>query len=344
VRSLPEPGSNGWNEFVRYEASRSRILKEARQVADQEAYTPLAFAPRNLTKFLNEPSNSTPMRIEHVMPDGGRVVFSAPQKAGKTTAIANLIRSLVDGTAFLDAFGVFKKAERLVLIDDELSEDMVRAWLQTQGIVNTDAVADVMCLRGRVSDFDIVNDKRRGEWASHLRDLECDYLIFDCLRPVLDALGLDEWHHAGKFLTAFDALLYEAEMPGDSTIVHHMGHSNERARGDSRIQDWPDAIWKIVREDENDPLSQRFFSAHGRDVEVIEGKLRFDDMTRHLSYLGSTRSDLKKQKRYAPAITEAVDLLKNDKVQGNDGIAKTALVNQIHANIGVSLDFSRNSG
>jgi hypothetical protein len=220
--------------------------QEAQRRYNEQSAVPLARTSRSLTKFLAEPPNPTPMRIDSVMPDGGRVVFSAPYKAGKTTVVGNLIRSLVDGDPFLDTFTVNKCAERLVLIDNELSEDMVREWLLKQGIVNTDAVVDVICLRGHVSDFDLLNDKRRSEWAALLRDVGCDYLIFDCLRPVLDALGLDENHDAGKFLTAFDALLSEASTSGDATVVHHMGHSNERSRGDSRIQDWPDAIWKLA--------------------------------------------------------------------------------------------------
>ena len=52
---------------------------------------------------------------------------------------------------------------------------------------------------------------------------------------MLDALGLDEHRDAGRFLTAFDALLVEAGIR-DAFVVTHMGHTNERARGDSRLR------------------------------------------------------------------------------------------------------------
>ena len=96
----------------------------------------------------------------------------------------------------------------------------------------------------------------RGQWARRLRDLGCDYLIFDCLRPVLDALGLDESHDAGRFLEPFDALMAEAGI-NDAAIAHHMGHAGERARGDSRLQDWPDATWRLVRLND-EPDSPRY--------------------------------------------------------------------------------------
>jgi hypothetical protein len=73
---------------------------------------------------------------------------------------------------------------------------------------------------------------------------------------------------------AFDALLRDVgpdDRAADGMVVHHMGHAGERSRGDSRILDWPDASWKLVREDLDDPASPRYLSAFGRDVDVPEG-------------------------------------------------------------------------
>jgi hypothetical protein len=53
-----------------------------------------------------------------------------------------------------------------------------------------------------------------------------------------------------------------------------MGHGQERSRGDSRLLDWPDVNWKIVKESQSEtdpdeaPGDRRFFSALGRDVNV----------------------------------------------------------------------------
>jgi hypothetical protein len=142
-----------------------------------------------------------------------------------------------------------------------------------------------------VSAFDILDDKIRDQWATRLRDLGCDYVVLDCLRPIMDALGLDENHDFGKFSIAFDALLADAGIP-DSLIAHHMGHTGERSRGDSKLKDWPDATWRVVRETE-EPDSPRFFSAYGRDIDVREGRLSFDPATRRLAYLGGSRGDAK---------------------------------------------------
>lgn len=301
------------------------VRAEAQRRIQAKDHVPFSRKPMSLTDFLAQPPNPTPMRIDAVMPDGGRILLSAQAKAGKTTTIGNLIRSLVDGDPFLGTFPVNKTARRLVLIDNELSPDMVRSWLIEQGIRNTDAVADVICLRGEVSSFDILNDKRRSEWAKHLRDVGCDYLILDCLRPVLDALGLDENKEFGKFYTPFSELLREAGTNGDATIVHHMGHAGEHPRGSSELEDRPDALWKLVREDPKDEFSPCYFSAKGRDVRVSSGLLTYNPANRHLTYQGLNRSDAKKQRKADHAYTAIIDLLTADKNSGGMGLSKNQI-------------------
>lgn len=277
---------------IEWQAQLLRIRRKAARIVDAEDRPALPLPPvKSLPELLAEPDAPTKYRVESVAPLGGRVMLAAQYKAGKSTMVGNVARSLVDRDAFLGRFVVNVPAQRLVLIDDELGANVLRRWLADQGIRNTAAVADVVALRGKVGAFDLLDDRRRTEWAHRLADVGCDYLVLDCLRPVLDALGLDEKNEAGKFLVAFDALLDEAGV-ADALIVHHMGHANERSRGDSRLQDWPDAIWRIVRADEA-PTSARYFSAFGRDVDVSEGRLTFDPSTRRLAYVAESRGDAK---------------------------------------------------
>ena len=92
----------------------------------------------------------------------------------------------------------------------------------------------------------------------------------------------------GAFLVPLDALLAEAGIP-DALVVHHMGHTNERSRGDSRLRDWPDVEWRLMRKDD-DPASARFFTAYGRDVDVEEQELGYDAATRRLTVVGGSPS------------------------------------------------------
>ena len=269
-----------------------RARREAVRRLDEEERPQITVpAVKSLDTLLAEPDTPTRYRVDGVAPEAARVILSAQYKAGKTSLVGNLLRSLVDGDPFLGKFTVHTSAEHVVLIDNELSENTVRRWLADQNITNTPAVADVVALRGKVGALNLLDDRRRSQWATRLRDLGCDYLVLDCLRPVLDVLGLDENRDAGKFLVAYDTLLDEAGI-GDSLLVQHMGHANERARGDSRLQDWPDAIWRIVRETD-EPGSPSYFSAYGRDVEVTEGRLSFNQSTRRMTYAAGSRTDAK---------------------------------------------------
>ena len=247
-----------------------------------------------LPELLGEPDEPVEYRIDGLLPTGGRSLLAAQFKAGKTTIRDNLVRSLADCVPFLGMFDVapLDPGRTIVVLDNEMSRGQLRRWMRDQGIGRADRV-HVVVLRGRVGEFNILDRYTRAAWAEALRAVDAGYIVFDCLRPVLDALGLDESRDAGRFLVAFDALLREAGVD-EATLVHHMGHAGERSRGDSRLRDWPDVEWRLVRQtkpnEELDPAAPRFFSAYGRDVDVPEGALEFDTMTRHLTMgLGNRR-------------------------------------------------------
>jgi AAA domain len=297
-----------------------RIDAEARQRVDDETRPPIHYPPvRNLTAMLAEPDTATHYRIDAVAPADARIMLSAQYKAGKSTLTGNLIRALVDGDSFLGHFAVNTTASAVVLIDDEMSDNTLRSWLRAQNIRNTNAVADVITLRGNVGAFNLLNDNCFAAWLQRLHDVGCDYLIVDCLRPILDALALDEHRDAGRFLVTFDKLLNEAGIR-DALLIQHMGHANERARGDSRLQDWPDAIWRLVREDD-DPASPRYFTAYGRDVAVAEGRLSFDAGTRRMTYTAGSRHAVKVD----DAVITIIKLLAEGAKDGDDGMSVRAI-------------------
>jgi hypothetical protein len=284
-----------YQRAVAEETARLRVRDEAARIVRQERTGALAEPTFvRLDRFLEVEDEPVVYRVDQLWPVGGRVVCAAQYKAGKTTLRNNLARALADRTPFLGHFTVEPPAGRIAIIDNELDERMVRRWLRDQGIVNTDRV-EVCCIRGNVATLDLLDPDTRSRWAAKLKAADVGVLLFDCLRPVLDALGLSEDKDAGRFLVAFDALLAEAGI-SEGVVVHHMGHSGERSRGDTRIRDWPDVEWRLLR-DKDDMGEQTadtrnvYFSAFGRDVDVPEGLLTYDDTTRHLTLAGGTRRD-----------------------------------------------------
>lgn len=261
-----------------------RARREAQRRLDAEERPPLALPPLvTLRDRLASPQPAIRWRIEGWLPVDARVMCSAQFKSGKTTLVANLLRSLVDGDAWLGTAAVTPIDGCVVLLDTEMAETQLDEWYRDQGIRNDERVVPLP-LRGALTGLNLLDASVRTTWAAHFRTLGTRYLILDCLRPILDALGLDEQHDAGRFLVAFDELLKEAGIP-EAAIIHHMGHSGERARGDSRLRDWPDVEWKLVRQSE-DSASARFICAYGRDVDIRESQLAFDAATRRFTLSG----------------------------------------------------------
>lgn len=278
---------------VEREAHRLRVRDSAlRKVSRERSGDPAEIRSIPLDEFLAQPDPEAAFRVDRMWPIGGRVVLAAQYKAGKTTLVGNLVRSLADGVLFLDEFAV-EAVDKLVLIDDELDERTLRRWLREQGIQNVAAI-EVIPLRGKLASFDLLDPETCAEWAAKVQG--ADVVMLDCLRPILDALGLSEDKDAGRFLVAFDSLLARAGI-GDGLVVHHMGHSGERSRGDSRILDWPDATWKLVRhsstEDGGEPDLEgpRYLSAYGRDVALGESRLEYEPLSRRLTLKGGTRKE-----------------------------------------------------
>ena len=284
--------------------------------------------PIPLPDMLAVPDEDATYRIIDLLPTGGNVLLAAQQKAGKTSMIANLLRALVDGGNFLGKFPA-DPVGRITLIDNELDERMLRRWLRDQGIIHADRV-HVVSLKGRIATFDINNPHVRAEWANDLRG--SDFVILDCLRPCLDALGLSEDKDAGRFLVSWDALKKEAGVD-ETIVVHHMGHSQERSRGDSRLLDWPDVNWRIIKEAQSEDANpeevgadggKRFFSAHGRDVMVAEGLLGWSPEARRLTYLGGGRREAK-----AVGAVEAIRAILSDP-DCMGGLGTVALTAKLH--------------
>lgn len=290
-----------------------------------------------LTDLLNEIDEGPQYRIGDLWPSGGRVVLAAQFKAGKSTLIGNVTRSLTDGDAFLGrglpfsvggetSFPVSKLAadEKVFLVDLELDRRTVRRWLRDQGIKNTDQVC-VVPLRGRLGEFNILDEDRRAKWAALLREQNTRVLIIDPLAPLLNSLGLNENENkdVGPLLDALDTLCEEAGV-SELLIAHHMGHNGDRARGASRLRDWPDVEWKLIKEGsggelgkEAKPDAARFFSAFGRDVLVQESKLDFDPENRRLFITGGDRGQ--------HAATKGLPLV-IEIVRGEPGISTSNLI------------------
>lgn len=274
------------------EAARRRLTAENNPQAPPPA-------PTTLETLLARPDDPATYRVQGCLPIGACMMLVARAKSGKTRIITSLVRALVDGTPFLGKYRVEPVEFGVTIFDNEMDERMIRAWYRAAGIQNTHLV-HIVPLRGQTTAFDILDPDKRFELVKLYEGSEV--YILDALRPALDSFGLDENREAGRYVQAWKNFIYE--LGGEeSVIVHHMGHSGERARGDSGLIGGVDGTWKILLQDPDDPGNKeadpaeatRFFSAYGRDVDEPEQQL--GGPPEHMVVVGGTRREVGKERR-----------------------------------------------
>lgn len=278
-----------------------------------------------LADLLAEPDEEPIYRIQGLWPQGGNVVVSAQYKAGKTTLVGNVVRCLADGEPFLadgypfvgpdgQAFNVegLREGETVFVADLELPRRTLRRWLSDQKIGHPERVR-IGSFRGRGAAFDILDGPRRQAWAELLASQGVKVLIVDPLAALLSCHSRDEDSNTdvGPVLDAIGSMAYDAGV-SEIMIVHHMGHVGERSRGASRLRDWPDAEWRLVREGngtaEPPPDAARFLIAEGRDVALGETRLAYNENTRRLSIAGGNRA-AHEATRLHPVVLDVIERL-----------------------------------
>lgn len=309
-----------WQAEIDRALFAGRARREAKRILLEEESPSQPIPPaKRLTDMMKEEIPTVRYRVEGWQPVNSKVVMVAQGKSGKSCLSHNLVRCLVDGDKFLKFAPVHRIEGTVTIIDFEMPESKINEWLRKQGIEHHEQV-NVFPMRGRGGAFNILDPACRAVWVEKLAEQDSVYVILDCLRPVLDALSLDEHRDAGKFFGAFDALLAEAGIT-EACVIHHMGHAGERSRGDSRIVDWPDASWSMFLSEPGNPHSERFIRAFGRDVNISERKVTMDDTNHHMSVERGGRHD----RKTLDALDAVMSVLKEQREPVNQRTVLTAL-------------------
>ena len=267
-------GTDHLEREIAREMERLQVREEASR-RFRERKNPVNFAdvPRlTLAELLERDLGEEQYVVDQLWPEGGKVLFAAPPKAGKSTLVGNLIRCLADGGKYLDRFDV-AQVERVALVDTELSYRILQNWLRDQEIQNPDRV-ELYPLIGQAGGFDLMSDAKLDAWAEALKDV--DVLFLDVLSPVFTAMGVDENTETGPFLDRLTELKRKANI-GALMVVHHTGHEGTRARGDSRLMGWSDANWVLRPVSPGQPDSVRLFHVTGRDAALAETPLKYEN-------------------------------------------------------------------
>lgn len=274
---------------VRDELAVLRARDEAKRLFEQEKLTKQWREPASVRTLADElliPDQPVQYAIEELLPIGANALLAAQFKTGKTTFINNYARAFADGGLFLGRYQVNPAGGRVALSNYELPRDMNRRWLRDMNIQNPDRVS-VLNLRGfRLPITSPVVEDWIVRW---LLEREVTAWVVDPFARA--AVGTDENSNTdvGVWLDTLDIIKERAGVR-DLILPTHTGRAEqeqgqERARGATRLDDWADVRWLLTKDDSD----TRYFRATGRDIDVAEEKLTFEEDTRSLTIGGGDR-------------------------------------------------------
>ena len=287
IESTATAGSDGGAEYLlQKEIALARAKREAKKLLDIEEATAKFKMPEyfgHLGEELQLPRQEVEWTIKDVFPTGANVTLTAQYKAGKTTLINSLARSLADGERFLNYFDAPNHPGRIVIFNYEVNREQYRRWFDDVGIKNVEKVS-LYHMKGSVVPLLVphIQDLIVGV----LKRLKAQTWILDPFAGAFTGSG-DE--NSNSDVTVFLNILDNIkERAGVSNLVIpiHTGraqeHGIDRARGATRLDDWADVRWILKKTQEG-----RFFSADGRDVLLEEQALAYDNETRGLTFGGA---------------------------------------------------------
>jgi len=249
--------------------------------------------------------------IEGLVISGGNALITAPRKAGKTVLAINLAMAYVDNEPFLGQFKVTPLPDegRVLMLNYELTRQQFGDWASRIGIENTDSIS-TLHLRGQAFKL---KSPRAQKWLVELcKRLNVRVIIVDPLSRASSGFGSS---NSNDDMDAFTEILDEIKLQAgvrELFLTNHMGWGvEERTRGASSLEGWPDALWRLNMKD-----NDRYFSVPlGRDVELDEGKLEFDPETKRLTFEdGVSRNEARNE-----AANQRVEELVLEFVRANPG-------------------------
>jgi hypothetical protein len=256
LRAVPRHARPMWVAEKFRGRTLRRTLRACRRPGRRDAGT--------LAELLARPV-STQWRIDGLLPADGRMLWSAQRKAGKTTATGNLARSALTGEPFLGRFDVEKIDGRVIALNYEVTGEQYARWMDDIGVPQHRLY--VVNLRGRRNL--LADDEGRGELVELIRAQEGQILIVDPFGRAFTGKSQNDVAEVTPWLARLDEVAEKAGVT-ELILTAHAGWDGERTRGSSALEDWPDSIVNMTRDEDTDA---RFIKADGRDVDVPEDRL-----------------------------------------------------------------------
>ena len=264
---------------VAAELGRLQIRSEAQRRfrADARPRQPLTALGGLLADLNARPEPEERWRVERLLAADGRLLLSAQKKTGKTTTVVNLCRALLTGEPFLGRFPVTRLDGRVVFLNYEVTERQARRWLNEAGVPA--GGLHLLSLRGQLNP--LADEEGRAELAELIRTNDGQVLVVDPFAEAFTGESENDAADVRRFLRALNELA-EAAGVAELVLTAHAGWNGERSRGSTALEDWPDAVVTLTK----DETGNRYLRAEGRDVDIPEDALHFDPQGRRLTVSG----------------------------------------------------------
>lgn len=260
--------------------------------------------------------------------EGHNATIIARFKAGKSTVVENMAVAATTGGNFLGRWPVTAPM-RVVLLNYELDVDDVE-WRIRRLHLPDEARERLLIVNLRGHRLPLMTPTGRKWLVRRLVDHGADLLIVDPFGAAYASAGGESENdnaEVRRFTVALDEIKRES---GTRTLVMpvHTGRAvvedgEERGRGATVIDDWPDVQMFLTKDKEE----RRFLRTDGRaPFKLYESRLFYDEATGLLSIpsssLGVSRAKAKVQERQVSIV---------DLVRESPGMNKGALTAAMHA-------------
>lgn len=308
---------------IREEAVTQDRRRQGKQWADrlEDARTPTEPLPWIMLADVEDAKVN--YRFADLLPEAGRMLLVAKRKTGKTTATANLARSYLDGTRALGAFTTAPTGRRVAILNYEVSAAQIAAWLNDVGLPKDRVV--LVNLRGKPNP--LRTEKGRDQLVAVFTTMDVGMVIIDPFAVAFTGTSQNDAAEVASFLATLDQTVNRGGAD-ELILCVHAGWEAERTRGSSALEDWPDVVVTIVKDDKT---GERYLSAFGRDVEIDEDQLLFDPATRRLTMAkAGSRQQVRDDARSNELVTLIVQLVTKTPGLNVAGLTKAATESGAH--------------
>lgn len=288
------------DRLVQDELRKLKARARARELLDAERRPPAEpYRMGTLAELLTDRTPTPPARVAGLIPWEASSLVTAVRKTGKTTLILNLARVMCTGERFLGSMDVRRVDGLVAWLNYELSDQMAREWADEAGVpADRFLIVNLRGTRNPLSD-----PEEAGRFGAALRARGVESLIVDTFTRAFTGRSQNDAGEVGPFLADLERFARTEVGARDLILTAHAGWSADHTRGSSALEDWPDSIITLTKDD----AGRRFLRAMGRDVDLEEDALDFDPDTRRLTLTGhGNRQQVADGERYAELVDAVV--------------------------------------